>query len=66
MNSIANDMCEGEKKSMRSVSYKFLVEIGKARSISHDEAFFYLRVVSSLTTHCLFTSDLFPLPIWKT
>jgi hypothetical protein len=42
MKSIANDMCQGEKKSPRSVSYKFLVEIGKARSISHDEACFLL------------------------
>jgi hypothetical protein len=42
MKSITNDMCEGENKSLRSVSYKFLVDIGKARSISHGEACFLL------------------------
>jgi hypothetical protein len=40
--SIANDMCPGSDKTLRSVSFKLLVEIGKARSISRDEACFQL------------------------
>jgi hypothetical protein len=40
--SIANDMCLGSDKTLRSVSFKFLVEVGKARSISRDEACFQL------------------------
>jgi hypothetical protein len=40
--SISNDMCAGSDKRMRSVSFKFFVEIGKARSLSRDEACFQL------------------------
>jgi hypothetical protein len=35
-------MCTGSDKILRSVSFKFLVEIGKARSISCDDACFQL------------------------